>query len=70
MKGIDYNEILSPVVRHTTKRVLLTLVAQLDLDLEQLDIKTTFQHGESEEEIYMQQLEDLRSLGKNIVFVS
>lgn len=34
MKGIDYNEILSPVVRHTTKRVLLTLVAQLDLDLE------------------------------------
>ncbi|KAJ4710008.1 Retrovirus-related Pol polyprotein from transposon TNT 1-94 [Melia azedarach] len=54
-EGVDYNEIFSPVVRHTSIRVLLAIVAHQDLELEQLDVKTTFLHGELEEEIYMTQ---------------
>jgi len=54
-EGIDFNEVLSPVVHHTSIRVLLALVALFDLELEQLDVKTAFLHGELEEEIYIKQ---------------
>ena len=47
--GLDYTEVFSPVVRHTSIRVLLALVATLNLELEKLDVKTTFFHGELEE---------------------
>eukprot|EP00253_Pinus_taeda_P023081 PITA_23081 len=54
-KGIDFDEIFSPVVKMTSIRTILSLVAVEDLHLEQLDVKTTFLHGDLEEEIYMQQ---------------
>ncbi|GJX80864.1 retrovirus-related pol polyprotein from transposon TNT 1-94 [Tanacetum coccineum] len=63
-EGIDYNEIFSAVVRHTFIRVLLTLVAHPDLELEQLDVKIAFLHGDLEEEIYMSQPEDFVVQGK------
>ena len=37
-KGIDYNEIFSPAVKHTSIRILLAIVTQFDLELEQMDI--------------------------------
>ena len=38
-------------------RVVLGLVASMNLEMEQLDGKTAFLHGDLEEEIYMEQLE-------------
>ncbi|KAH9662850.1 hypothetical protein KPL70_019489 [Citrus sinensis] len=52
-EGIDYNEVFSPVVKHTSIRILLALVAEYELELAQLDIKTAFLHGDLEEKIYM-----------------
>lgn len=63
-EGIDFNEIFSPVVRQTSIRVLLGLVALFDMDLEQLDVKTAFLHGDLEEEIYMKQPEGFVVPGK------
>ncbi|KAG8471605.1 hypothetical protein CXB51_036639 [Gossypium anomalum] len=55
--GVDFTDVFSPVVKHSSIRVLLGIVAMHDLELEQLDVKTAFLHGELEEEIYMQQPE-------------
>lgn len=41
-KGIEYDDIFAPVVRQTSIRVLLSIVASQDLELEQLDVKTAF----------------------------
>ncbi|KAG8501467.1 hypothetical protein CXB51_003773 [Gossypium anomalum] len=56
-KGADFTNVFSPVVKHSSIRALLGIVAMHDLELEQLDVKTAFLHGELEEDIYMQQLE-------------
>ncbi|GKA82110.1 retrovirus-related pol polyprotein from transposon TNT 1-94 [Tanacetum coccineum] len=53
--GIDYNEVFSHVARHTSIRVILSLTACEDYELEQLDVKTVFLHGNLEETIYMRQ---------------
>ena len=57
-KGIDYAEIFSPVVKLTSIRILLSIVASENLHLEQMYVKTTFLHGDLDKEIYMQQLEE------------
>ena len=61
---IDYFEIFSPVVKLTTIRVVLGIVAAENLHLEQLDVKTAFLHGDLEEDIYMQQPEGFTMQGK------
>ena len=53
-KGIDFDEIFSHAIKMTSIRIILSLVVEADLHLEQLNVKTTFLHGDLEEEIYMQ----------------
>jgi len=54
-EGIDYNEIFSPVVKYSSILILLALMAQYELKLDLLDVKTAFIHGDLEDEIYMSQ---------------
>ena len=56
-KGIDYSEIFSQVVKMSTIRLVLGMVAAENLHLEQLDVKIAFLHGDLEEDLYMIQLE-------------
>ena len=52
-KGVDFVEIFSPVVKMTTLCTVLALVAKDNMELVQLDVKTTFLHGDLHDEIYM-----------------
>lgn len=54
-KGVDFNYIFSPVVNMSSIRTMSSLAATLDLEVEQMYVKTTFIHGDLEEEIYMKQ---------------
>ena len=53
-KGMDFDEIFSPVVKMTTVRFVLGMVVKEDMKLKQMDVKTTFLHGDLHEDIYMQ----------------
>ena len=63
-KGIDFDEIFALVVKMTSIRMILGLAACLNLELEQLDVKTAFLHGDLHEEIYMEQPEGFEVKGK------
>jgi len=62
--GVDYNEIFSLIVRHTSIRILLAMTTNMDLVLEQMDVTTTFLHGELDEKILMEQPKGFKSKGK------
>ena len=53
-EGVDNNEIISRVVKHTSIRTILAIVAHQNMKLEQLDVKMTFHCGDLEEVICMQ----------------
>ncbi|CAL2238714.1 unnamed protein product [Prunus armeniaca] len=45
-EGIDYDDTLTPVVRFASIRLILAIVAQKDLNLFQMDVKTAFLNGD------------------------
>ena len=69
-KGVDFDEIFSPVVKMTTLRTVLALVACQDMDLVQMDMKTAFLHGDLHEDIYMQQPEGYQVKGKRGLYAN
>lgn len=53
--GIDYSETFSPVVRHTSLRILFALSVCYDMKIFQMDAVTAFLQSELQETIYMKQ---------------
>ena len=69
VEGIDYGEIFSPITKLTSISFLLSLATSYDLEIEQIDVKTTFLHGDLEEEIYMSQPKQCIVKRNNLWFI-
>ena len=52
-QGIDYTEVFAPIARMDMVRMIVTLTAQKGRTLYQLDVKSTFLHGELNEKVYV-----------------
>lgn len=63
-EGIDFTKIFSPVSTKDAFRIIMAMVAHLDMELHKMDVKTTFVNGELDEEIYMVQPEGYIQPGK------
>jgi hypothetical protein len=57
-------------VRITSVRLILAIVAHIDLELYQMNVRTAFLNGELNEEIYMDQPLNSRLNDKNAKFAS
>ena len=56
-EGVDYFDPYSLVTRITPIQMLMAIIALHNLEIHQMDVKTTFLNGELNEEIYMEQPE-------------
>ena len=52
-------------MKHSSIRILFALVALYKLEVDQLDVKIVFLHGDLEEEIYMSQPTGFKFVGKD-----
>ncbi|XP_013589183.1 PREDICTED: uncharacterized protein LOC106297500 [Brassica oleracea var. oleracea] len=53
VEGEDYNETFAPVIKMTTVRMFLRLVAANQWEVFQMDVNDAFLHDDLEEEVYM-----------------
>jgi hypothetical protein len=53
--GMDYTEVIAPVARLDTVRMIIALAAQKSWKIFQLDVKSAFLHGELSEDVYVEQ---------------
>ena len=53
-ESLDFFDTYSPVTRITSIRVLIAIATLHNLEIHQMDVKTTFLNGELEEEIYLE----------------
>ena len=63
-RGQLEEQIFAPVVKMASIRMVLSIATSMDLEVEQLDVMTTFLHGDLEEKIYMHQPEGFVKNGK------
>ena len=56
-EGVNYFDTYSPVTRILSIRMLMAIAMLHNLQIHQMDAKTTFLNGELNEEIYMEQPE-------------
>jgi hypothetical protein len=46
VEGLDYNETSFPIAQMESIRIMLTIAIVKDLEIHQMDVKTTFMNGD------------------------
>ena len=64
VSGIDFGDTFSLVAKVSYIRLILFVAPTFDFEVEQMDVKIKFLHGDLEEEIYMKQTEGFTVKGK------
>lgn len=59
-EGIDYTEVFAPTLKYTTLRIFLSLVANMDYELVQLDVSNAFLNATVKEDVYTRLPEGFR----------
>ena len=54
--GIDYDKVFSPIAKYSSICTVLAIANQLDLDLQQMHVKTAFLNRDLKEEIFVKQI--------------
>lgn len=62
--SVDYDGIFSLAVKVTSIRVISGLATTMNLEVEQLDVKMAFYHGDLEKDVYLDKLEGFQLKGK------
>ncbi len=65
--GVDYNKTFPPVTKYVSICCILALTTIENMEIHQMDIKTTFLNGDLEEEIYMEQPEGFTQEGEHLM---
>jgi hypothetical protein len=55
VEGIDYSETFAPIAKMNYEALVLSLVASQGCSFHQMDVKSTFLHGDLDEQVYMEQ---------------
>ena len=63
-KGLDYFKTYSSLTRINSIKMVLAITPLINFEVRQMDIKTTFLNGYSDEEIYMEQPGGFFALGQ------
>ena len=64
--GVNFDEIFSALLKMTTLRFMLDVVAAENLEFIELDVKTTFLNGDLKEEIYMEHRKGFMASGQEL----
>lgn len=57
--GVDYTDTFASVVKPMSYKMIFAIAAALDLEIEQMDVKTAFLYGDVEETVYVEQPEGM-----------
>ena len=63
-EGIDFKETFSPVSTKDFLSIIMAIVAHFDLELHEMDVRTTFLNGDLVENVYMSQPTGFEEVGK------
>ena len=64
-EGIDLKETFSLVSTKDSLRIIMTIIAHFDLELHQMDVRTTFLNGDLVKDVYMSQPIGFEEVGKD-----
>ena len=63
-EGVDFKKTFSSVSTKDSLRIIMAIVAHFDMELNQMDVRTTFLNGDLVEDVYMSQPTGFEEVGK------